>query len=99
LKVQVVRRGGFAGIPLRGEVDTADLGSRRAAAAEAALRRLSVGKPAAPPAHPDSFQYELTFPGGTVVLDESEVCDDLRPLIDKAMEQAQPGASGGELEG
>jgi hypothetical protein len=90
LKVQVVRRGGFAGISLRGQVDTADLGSGRAEAAEAALRRLAVGKAAAPPAHPDSFQYELTFPGGSVALDEGEICDDLRPLIDKALKDAMP---------
>ncbi len=91
MKVSVVRRGGLAGIPFRGSVDTTELGDRMGSV-ESALQALPDGKPAAPPTHPDSFQYELQVADGkTVNLDESELTDDLQPLVDLALEHGSLG--------
>ena len=84
MRVTVVRRGGLAGVALRGDADTADLPAQ----VEAAVRNLPAGKPAAAPSHPDGFQYEVSFGGQSAVIDESEVNDDLRPLIEDAMSRA-----------
>jgi len=96
MHVRVVRRGGLAGIALRGEVDTVELTQDLARAIEDLLYGLPVDKPPAAPRHPDGFQYAIEFPdaGGvprSVMLDESEVSDDLRPLIQKAMEHGTLG--------
>jgi hypothetical protein len=86
VKISVVRRGGLAGISFRGSVNTRELGDRMASV-ESALQVLPDGKPAGPPTHPDSFQYELQMEDGkTISLDESELTDDLQPLVDLAME-------------
>ncbi len=96
MRVRVVRRGGLAGIPLRGEVDTLELPAEQARLVEERLHGLPADKPAAPPLHPDGFQYGLEFPdaGGqsrSVTLDESEIADDLRPVIQRAMERGTLG--------
>jgi hypothetical protein len=92
MQVKVVRRGGLAGIAMRGEVDTTSLPGHAAAAAQRALAKLPANKAAAPPSHPDSFQYELAYSEGgsarLLCLDESEISDDLQPVIDAAMENA-----------
>ncbi len=80
---------------MRGEVDTAELSDEQAKAIEDRLSSLPEDKAAAP-GHPDGFQYILEFPdvGGdtrSIMLDESEVGDDLRPLIQLAMERATLG--------
>ena len=95
MRVRVVRRGGLAGISLTGEVDTSEFSDDQARAIEERLRGLSADK-AAVPSHPDGFQYALEFPGTggdsrSVTLDESEIGDDLRPLIQKAMERGTLG--------
>ena len=95
MRVRVVRRGGLAGIPMRGEGDTAEFPGDQAKAIEDRLRR-AVDKPAAAPSHPDAFQYALEFTdaGGesrAVTLDESEVSDALRPFIQRAMERGTLG--------
>jgi hypothetical protein len=82
MRVEVVRRGGLAGIPLRGSIDTADLPP---AAARAASGVLTASRAASGPPHPDGFQYELSGRGQSVVLNEREISDDLRPLIDAAL--------------
>jgi hypothetical protein len=90
MHVRVVRRGGLAGIALRGEVETAQLPDDQAQASEAALRALPADKPAAAPRHPDGFQYEIEFsePGGetrSVALDEAEISAQVRPLLEAAL--------------
>ena len=96
MRVRVVRHGGLAGIQLRGEVDTAELPADQARAAEDRLQNLPTDKPAAPPSHPDGFQYALEFSGAggesrTVTLDEAEIGDDLRPLVQAAMQRGTLG--------
>jgi hypothetical protein len=95
MRVRVVRRGGLAGIPLRGEADTTEFSGDQAKAIEDRLNSLPADKVAAP-GHPDGFQYALEFqdPGGqsrSITLDESEIADDLRPVIQKAMERGTLG--------
>jgi hypothetical protein len=80
---------------LAGEVDTSEFSDDQARAIEERLHGLSADKAAAP-SHPDGFQYALEFPGAggdsrSVTLDESEIGDDLRPLIQKAMERGTLG--------
>jgi hypothetical protein len=96
MRVRVVRRGGLAGIPMRGEVDTAEFPGDQAKAIEDLLQGLPVDRQAAGPSHPDGFQYALEFPdaGGqsrSILLDESEISDDLRPLIQAAMKRGTLG--------
>ena len=95
MRVRVVRRGGLAGISLSGEVDTSEFPGDQAKAIEDRLRSLPTDKAAAP-GHPDGFQYTIEFAeaGGesrSVALDESEIADDLRPVIQKAMERGTLG--------
>jgi hypothetical protein len=95
MHVTVVRRGGLAGVPMRGEVDTASLPTGTASAATNALQKLPTGKPPAPPRHPDGFQYEIAYSVGgatrSLHLDETEVPDELQPVIEAAMENATIG--------
>jgi len=96
MRVRVVRRGGLAGIAVTGEVDTGELPAEQAKAVEDRLHRLPLDKPTPPPGHPDGFQYALEFPGPrgesrSITLDESEVDDNLRPVIQKAMERGTLG--------
>jgi hypothetical protein len=89
MQVEVVRRGGIAGVTLRGVVDTAELTAAEAKTAEAALRALPFGRPPAAPRHPDSFQYEIAIVRDgvrrSIVLDEGQVPEELRPVIDAAV--------------
>jgi hypothetical protein len=76
---------------VRGEAETTEL-AERAKSLEDLLYGLPIDKPTAAPGHPDGFQYEITFPdaGGqsrSVVLDEAEISDELRPLIQLAMQR------------
>jgi hypothetical protein len=95
MRVGVVRRGGLVGVPLRGDVDTANLPAPTAALAERALRSLPFGRPPAVPQHPDSFQYQITMldtdEHRSVVLDEAQLPNDLRPLLDKALAEGDLG--------
>jgi len=89
VRVEVARSGGFIGLTLRGEVDTAALPEPTATRVAEALRGLPFERPPAPPQHPDSFRYEVTVidHGGrrTAVLDEAQVPPELRPILDAAI--------------
>jgi hypothetical protein len=95
MEVEVVRRGGLAGMAVRGVVDTAALPPAEAAAAEAALRGLPFDRPPAPPRHPDSFQYQISVEDNgarrSVVLDETELPEALRPVVAAAIRGGQIG--------
>jgi hypothetical protein len=96
MHVYITRRGGLAGIPMRGDIETAHLPPDQARLAEEALDRLPVGAPPAPPRHPDGFQYEIAFSprdgaSRSMLIDEAEVSDALRPVIETAMGHATLG--------
>jgi hypothetical protein len=91
VRVQLVRRGGIAGVTVRGEMDTADLPG--ANHAEQILRALPYGgRPA--PVQPDRFQYEITVTENdrsrTAFLGEGELPDGLQPIIDTALARRTP---------
>jgi hypothetical protein len=90
MRIRVTRRGGLAGIPLRGEIDTAELPPEQGMLAEAALHALPDNPAGAPPSHPDGFQYEIAFAPAngaarSMLIDEAAVPDGLQPLIQTAM--------------
>lgn len=88
MQVQVVRRGGIAGVALRGDVDTTALPAGTRSAVEQELGRLPFGQPPPTPHHPDAFQYEIVVDGDAgrrAVLDEGSVPGALRPLIEQAL--------------
>lgn len=92
VRIRIRRRGGFAGnVAVAAELETAELPGDQGRRLESAVERLPWGRPAAPPAHPDAFRYELALPDdpdrGTAVLGEQDVHDDfgedLAPLLDR----------------
>jgi hypothetical protein len=93
MEVRVVRRGGFAGIAMTATLDTSELADDDAVGAEAALAELDGDAPAPEPPHPDAFQYEIATEqegmARSVVLNEGDVPDALRPLLDEAMKRAE----------
>ena len=96
MHIRVTRRGGIAGIPLRGEIDTTELSSDQARLAEEALHTLPDTTTEAPPGHPDGFQYEIAFSPAqgaarSMMIDESEISDALRPVIETAMRRGKLG--------
>ena len=84
MHIQVVRRGGIAGVTLRGETDTAELADD----AEELLRSLPSGDPASP-GRPDRFRYEITVTEAgrsqTAHFNEDELPKSLRPVVDAAL--------------
>jgi hypothetical protein len=99
MRVEVTRRGGFAGVALHAALDTAQLPAADASRVDAALRDLPWDRPPAEPTGADRFRYELaTVEGGHerhVELSEGEVPDALRPLLDLLSDQGQLRAASG----
>ena len=87
MHIQVVRRGGIAGVTLRGEADSAELAGA-GGDAEELLRSLPSGPPASG-GRPDRFRYEITVTDGarsqTAHFNEDELPKGLRPVIDAAL--------------
>ena len=83
--VQIRRRGGLAGVTLRADFDTAELGSQTAGRVEDAVGRLLKGPRTASTPRPDAFEYEITVPGhgAPVVVGEHDLPSDLEPLIER----------------
>ncbi|MGH3766234.1 MAG: protealysin inhibitor emfourin [Pseudonocardiaceae bacterium] len=99
MRVDVTRRGGFAGVAVHAALDTAQLAAADASRAEAALRDLPWDRPAAAPTGPDRFRYEVvTVEGGHerhLELSETEIPDGLRPLLDLLSDHGQLRAGSG----
>jgi len=93
MRVDVIRRGGFAGVALHAMLDTAQLTTTEAGSVEAALRELPWDRPSTGSIEPDRFRYEMVTVEGDhewrVVLDEREVPDALRPLLALLTDQGQ----------
>jgi hypothetical protein len=87
MHIQVVRRGGIAGVTLRGEADSAELAGADGRAEEL-LRSLPAGRPSSP-GRPDRFRYEITVTDGgrsrTAHFGEDELPESLRPLVKAAL--------------
>jgi hypothetical protein len=84
MRIQIKRRGGLAGVTLRADLDTAELGSQTGAHVEEAVARLLTGTEAARTPHPDAFEYEITIPsrGDSVSVGEHELPRELEPLVE-----------------
>lgn len=93
MKVEVARRGGLAGVVIRGAVETSDLTDLPREEIDALLGDLPFGRESIVPRHPDSFQYEVTIGDQaarrSAILDESEVPDKLRPVLKAALARGQ----------
>jgi hypothetical protein len=96
--VRIRRRGGFAGLAVSAELDTAALPADAAGRLERAVAGLPGGRPAAAPPHPDAFRYEVGLPDdpgrGTAVLGERDLDGDLAPLLDRLAEAGLPDPPG-----
>ncbi len=99
MRVDVTRRGGFAGVALHAALDTAQLTAADASRAEAALRELPWDRPRAEPTGADRFRYEVvTVEDGHerhVELSEREIPGALRPLLELLSDQGQLRAASG----
>ena len=89
MHIQVVRRGGIAGVTLRGEADTAELADA-VGDAEELLRSLPAGKPPSP-GRPDRFRYEITVTDAgrsqTAHFNEYELPEGLRPVVNAVLDR------------
>jgi hypothetical protein len=87
MHIQVVRRGGIAGVTLRGEAETAELAGV-GGDTEELLRALPSGGPAAP-GRPDRFRYEITVTEAgrsqTAHFNEDELPESLRLVVHAAL--------------
>jgi hypothetical protein len=91
--VHVGRSGGFAGLRLEGDVDTSALAPDERGRLEQLVAHLRSSRG---PSGPDLFQYDLTITtddgvSRDVTLHESDVPDQLRPLLAAAL---RPSAGG-----
>ena len=84
MRVQLTRRGGIAGVSLHADLATSDLDAATAARVEEALDRLMDQPPAASPAQPDRFYYEITLPerNRSTFVAEHDVPTELTPLVE-----------------
>ncbi|MFI6348926.1 protealysin inhibitor emfourin [Streptomyces sp. NPDC050560] len=86
MRIQVKRTGGFAGIPRRAEVDTAD----RSDAAEwhdLAHRALAEAETTPSPGVPDGFHYTLTVDDTTTHCTDPHLSPSQRELISRVLKE------------
>ena len=81
MQVTITRRGGIAGIAIRGTVDT-----NTVPGSEEALRSL---KAASEPPRPDAFTYDFSFEDQTLTVNDTEMNDALRSLADDAVARGE----------
>ena len=96
MKIRFVRSGGFAGVRLALELDTAELASEEAAHLAQLIEtaRPALAQTTPSPAGPDRFEYELTIESDqrgreTHVLREPDVPEAARPLIERLTAMAR----------
>jgi hypothetical protein len=88
VRVEVTRSGGYAGLVLRGELDTETLIEPERTAVESAIERLAPAP--APTAAPDRFQYRLAIAGADgasreVVFGEPDLPPELAALFSRVL--------------
>jgi len=87
--VEVVRRGGIAGVALSATFETGDLATDDRALVEAALGALPFGRAPDPPTHPDTFSYDITVHDGSTVrtatLGEAQLPPELHDVVAAAV--------------
>jgi hypothetical protein len=93
-RVEVVRTGGFAGIPRRGSIDLTGATPderERVDRALADLRSAAAKAPADALARPDAFTYSVAAVGGgareETVVPEHALPESARPLVDRALRE------------
>jgi hypothetical protein len=98
MQITFERSGGFAGLITTTTVDTTTLPApeaNRICLLVKAANFFELPSEIAPDNQPDCFQYHLTIQEGsqhhTVVVGESTMPGELRPLIDCLMEEARKG--------
>lgn len=91
-RIEVERTGGFAGLRQHGSLDSSELEpneSRELAALLDGLELDAIAAAASGRAGVDRFQYRVVVERGgeriELVLGETEVPDELRPLLDRAL--------------
>jgi hypothetical protein len=93
VRVELVRSGGLAGVTIRASLDTDELPPAVATKAEAAIDALDWDAAPTAAGWADGFQYELTVSRGDAqrskTLQEHELPDDARPLLDALLSRAQ----------
>jgi len=98
IHIDLERSGGFAGMSLRGSVDTSRLPPDEAGTIAELVDRVDFGALAAgagaPARAPDRFQYDLVVRRGkerhALSLGESQVTPELRSLLDHLVALARP---------
>jgi len=80
-KLELERSGGFAGMTLHASVPMAQLSPQE----QAAVDQLVKGRNgwSGPPSGPDRFVYRLTLHGREALVQEDQVPNTLRPLLDR----------------
>lgn len=95
MKIEFRRSGGFAGLGLRLEVDSAVLPRGESRLLEALVGRARLAELAGPAAEalPDSFQYDIAIEDGaqrtTVCLRDPGLPEQARPLIERLVAMAR----------
>ncbi len=99
MRIQYRRSGGIAGIDMTASLDSAELPVEQAQLAAGLLHPAgTLAAPAASPAPPDGFSYELTVHDGeqaqTHNWSETEVPAVVQPLLASLGQRAQPAPPG-----
>jgi hypothetical protein len=96
VRISFERNGGFANIPLRSEIDSAEMAPERVAKLKRLVERARPFDQSAQPhdsvAIPDDFHYEITIEDAgqthTVRISDAAATDDLKLLFDFLGEEA-----------
>jgi hypothetical protein len=95
MQVQLVQTGGYTGLARTASIDLSELPAEQAARARAALSNLTDVSPAPQvPVAGHQPRYQLTISDGpsprTIVLYETQVPPELRPLLQALLTKANP---------